>query len=128
MIEFDADYQTDSKMAFRNCFRFCGNQSFRKRRFLFENDAAVFARAFVFNLPEWNLSNRAGHFAFDTEVFETCGMGNNCVARCGVSRECLYVGELAIISRIQSNSFILKATLANRFNRVGILVYAPKKS
>ncbi len=127
MARFDASIQTNSEIHFSVFIHLGGNQSFSQCRFLSEDDAAVFARAFIFDLFERSFSNRVGHFAFDTEIFAACGLGFDCAAYCGISGKRLYGDECRNFSGIQPNCAVCKITFANYFNCLGLLVRSTEK-
>jgi hypothetical protein len=127
LARFDASIQTNSEIHFSVFIHLGGNQSFSQCRFLSEDDAAVFARAFIFDLFERSFSNRVGHFAFDTEIFAACGLGFDCAAYCGISGKRLYGNERRNFPRIQFNCVVSQIASANYLNCLGLLVRSPEK-
>lgn len=119
-------FEKNLKMAVRHRVCAGGHKSFYQPGFLFENDAARFALAFIFGLSERGLRGCFRDSAFDSEIFEIRGVGVNCAFNRRFSREYLYGDEHAIVSRIQLVGAVYSSADSACFNRFGILVHAPR--
>lgn len=126
-MTFDETLKKDSAMASGHRCNFSRSESFFQSGVLSADDAADFARAFIFNLFERRNRNRARRFAFVSKIYVACGLGINRLVRRGFSGEYLYGVESVAFSRNQYDRALHKIAFANRFNRLGFLVHARKK-
>jgi len=116
-------YQTSFEISARRHFYTGGHQSFRNAGFLPANNAAVSARAFVFDLSERLSRNGFRNRAFAAEILAPRRVGNNFTFDRGFSGEHFYGDEHAVVSRHQPADNLSAAADTNRFNRVGVLAH-----
>jgi len=110
-------------MAFGNRFRFSGNKPLFQSSFLSAYDAARFPRAAFFDLSERSFSDIFRRVAFNTEIYEICGVEFDCFTHRGFSRQFVYGIKRGIFSRIQCVSIISAPAGSIGVDCMGILVY-----